>query len=236
MFIPRGTLLNAATVLIGGLIGWAIGANFHHDYQVIAMHGLGIITLGLGLKMFLGSKNIVVIALAIALGGMLGLALGIQDAIGSFASWIERVLNLRDDAHFVSTVIGTSVLFCVGPMTLLGCMQDRLEKKIDLLAVKSTMDGIVAIFFGAVSGPAMIVVAVLVLVIQTGLTYAAKFLHPFAEDQDLLADFSATGGVMLVAIGLNLLEIKALPVANYLPALIIAPLCVFIGRKYARKA
>lgn len=234
MRLPRGSILNALTVFAGGLIGWWLSGRVRPEYQDIALHGLGIVTIGIGMKMLLGSKNILVVAAAIALGGMLGLALGIQEGIGSFAEWLKLRLNLTDDAQFVNTVIGTSVLFCVGPMTLLGCMQDRLENKIDLLALKSTMDGIGAIFFAAASGPAIMVVAVVVLVFQSLLTLAAKHLRPIAEDADLLAEFSATGGAMLVATGLGLLEIKALPVANYLPSLALAPFFVWLSHRLSR--
>lgn len=229
--IPRGSLLNAATVFVGGLIGWLLSRQIDPSYQQIAMNGLGIVTVGIGMKMLLGSKNIIAVAAAIALGGMLGLALGIQAGIGAFAEWVKHQLGLTHDAQFVNTVIGTSVLFCVGPMTLLGCMQDRLERKIDLLALKSTMDGIGAIFFAAISGPAVMVVSVVVLVFQSLLTFSAKALAPLAKDDELLSEFSGAGGVMLIGTGINLLELKQLPVANYLPSLALAPLFIWGARR-----
>jgi len=233
-FVPRGSLLNAFTVFLGGVIGWWLSGWVQPAYEEIALNGLGIVTLGIGMKMLLGSKNILIVAAAIALGGMLGLALGIEEGIASFAEWLRVRLDLGEDAQFVNTVIATSVLFCVGPMTLLGCMQDRLEGKIDLLALKSTMDGIGAIFFAAASGPAIMVVAVVVLVFQSLLTYAARFLKPLVDDESQLAEFSATGGAMLIGTGLNLLAIKSLPVANYLPSLLLAPMFVSVARRFVR--
>lgn len=235
MSLPRGSILNAFTVFLGGLIGWWLSGRVRPEFQDIALNGLGIVTLGIGMKMLLGSKNILIVAAAIALGGMLGLALGIQEGIGSFAEWMKVRLNLGEDAQFVNTVIGTSVLFCVGPMTLLGCMQDRLERRIDLLALKSTMDGIGAIFFAAASGPAIMVVSVVVLVFQSVLTYFAHYLKPIATDEELLAEFSGAGGVMLMATGLNLLAIKSLPVANYLPSLALAPFFVWLARRFTKR-
>lgn len=229
--LPRGTLLNTATVAIGGLIGWAAGARIPASYQELVFAGLGIVTLGLGFKMLLGSKNILIVAAAIALGGMLGMAIGIQDALGQFATWMKIQLGAQDDAGFVDIMITTSVLFCVGPMTLLGCMQDRLEKRIELLALKSTMDGVASIFFAVKSGPAVLATAVVVLVFQSLLTICAKPLQPVGEDEELLAELSAAGGVMLVGTGLGLLAIKAIPVANFLPALMLAPVFVLVGRR-----
>jgi uncharacterized membrane protein YqgA involved in biofilm formation len=156
-WIPRGTLLNTFTVFVGGLLGWLFFKNVGAEYRDIAINGLGLVTLGIGLKMVFGSKNILVVAAAIALGGMLGLFLGIQNGIETFADWAKHQVGASNDTSFVSVLITSSVLFCVGPMTLIGCMQDRLEGKSELLALKSTMDGFAAIFFGVASGPAIMV-------------------------------------------------------------------------------
>lgn len=233
--IPRGTLLNTATVLIGGLIGWMVGAYLPGTYKDIALSGLGLVTVGLGVKMFLGTKNVLIVAGAIALGGVIGLAVGIHSGFAGLAEWAKGVFGVKDQGGFVDVMITTSVLYCVGPMTLLGCMQDRLERKIELLSLKSTMDGIAAIFFGAISGPAMLGTAAVVLVFQSLLTFAAKPLKPVGDDEEMLADLSGAGGIMLMGTGLGLLSIKALPVANYLPALVLAPLFVWIGRRFKTK-
>lgn len=221
---------------LGGLIGWVAGARIPESYQELVFSGLGIVTIGLGMKMLLGSKNILIVAAAIAFGGMIGMALGFQDAVANMASWMKDTFGVHEDAGFIDVMITTSVLFCVGPMTLLGCMQDRLEGKIELLALKSTMDGVGAFFFAVKSGPAVLATALVVLVVQSAITFAAKPLRPVAEDDDLLAELSASGGVMLVGTGLGLLAIKALPVANYLPALVLAPLMVTIGRRWRARA
>jgi uncharacterized protein len=116
-------------------------------------------------------------------------------------------------------------------MTLLGCLQDGLEGKIELLAIKSTMDGIAAVFFAAALGPGVLVTAGVVLVVQSAITFLAKPLKPIAGDQELLSEITGSGGVMLMGIGLGLLNIKNLPVATYLPALVLAPLGVVVMRK-----
>lgn len=230
----RGTLLNAVLVALGGLIGWVASRWLVADYQAVALSGLGIVTMGLGFKMLLGSKSVIVVAAAVAIGGMIGIALGIQHFVESLAESIRASLGLSGDGNFVDIVIATSVLYCVGPMTLLGCIQDRLERNIELLALKSTMDGIVAIFFGAsgsLGGVAMLVTAVIVLVFQGLLTWCAGLLQPIVKDEAMLADLSGAGGVMLVGTGLGLLSIKQLHVANYIPALVLAPLFIYLGRK-----
>ena len=227
--LPRGTLLNTATVALGGLIGWAAGSPPPESHQELVFSGPGIVTARPGPKMPL------IVAAAIALGGMIGMALGFQDAVANMATWMKTTMGVHDDAGFVDIMITTSVLFCVGPMTLLGCMQDRLEGKIELLALKSTMDGVGAIFFAVKSGPAVLATALVVLVVQSALTFAAKPLRPVSEDEDLLAELSAAGGAMLGGTGFGPLRLKSLPVADYLPALVLAPMFVVIGRRVSAK-
>jgi uncharacterized protein len=230
----RGTLLNTATVLAGATVGHFVGSSIPVDYQTIALSGIGLVAMGLGIKLFLGSKNILIVALAVATGGILGLALGLQAGLDSFAQWAKATLG--GQGRFTEAVITSSVLYCVGPMTLLGCIQDGLEKKIELLGLKSTMDGIVAIFLTATLGDGVFVSAFVVLVFQGALTLLARYLRPLAEDPDYIGEASAAGGTMMLAIGMGLLEIKKLPVASYLPAIFLAPLFVLIGRRISSLA
>lgn len=227
----RGTLLNTATVAGGALLGLTIGKAIPATYQEVALHGLGLVTFGIGVKLFLQSKNIVAIAGAVAIGGLIGLALGFQAGLDGFAEWMRLHLG-GEKGTFNEALITTSVLYCVGPMTLLGCLQDGLEGKIELLAIKSTMDGISAIFFAAALGPGVLATAAVVLVFQGALTLSAKPLKGFAKDMELVDEAGAAGGILMMAIALGLLELKKLGVASYLPALVLAPLFVMLARKW----
>jgi uncharacterized protein len=233
MMLPKGTLLNTLTVALGGLIGWLVGAGAPSEYQEVALSGLGLVTMGIGIKMFLSTKNALVVVAAIALGGIIGVALGIQFGIEAFAAWAQQ--SLGGGGRFAEAIITTSILFCVGPMTLLGCLQEGLEGKIELLAVKSTMDGVAAFFFAAAMGPGVLVTAAVVLVVQSALTFSARPLRPLADDKDMLAELSAVGGAILLGIGLGLLGITRLPMASYLPALFLAPLFVALWRRWRRR-
>lgn len=225
----RGTLLNASTVAVGALIGLAIGKGLPQAYLTIALSGLGLVTVGMGLKLFLESKNVLVVALAIGLGGVLGALVGIDHGLAAFAEWARGLLG--GSGTFNEGLITTSVLFCVGPMTLLGCIQDGVERKIDLLALKSIMDGIGAVFFAATLGAGVLVTAVVVLFVQGTLTLMAGRLKVLVKRPELMAETSAAGGCILIAIGLGLLRVLKLPSENFLPALILAPLFAmgFIG-------
>lgn len=233
MALPiRGTLLNTATVAAGALLGWALGARVPEAAMQVALSAIGLVTLGIGVKLFLESKNVLVLAFALVVGGILGLEIGIQNGVEGFAEWARASLGPLATGRFTDAVVTTSILFCVGPMTLLGCLQDGLEGKIELLAIKSLLDGVGSVFFAATLGPGVLLTALVVLVFQGALTLAAGRLRSFARDPELLAEASAVGGAMLLAIGLGLLEIKHLPVANYLPALVLAPIGTLVARRW----
>ena len=225
----KGTILNTATVTVGSLIGLGIGKLIPGAAQEIALSGLGLVTVGIGIKMFFGSKNVLIVAGSIAIGGILGLLLHIQYGLDHLAEWVKA--SVGGTGTFSEGLVAACVLFCVGPMTILGCIQDGLEGKSELLSLKSTMDGVAAIFLAAAMGVGVLFSAVFVLIVQSAITLAAKPMSFLRSDTDLLAEFEGTGGPIMVAIGLSLLNIRHLPTANYLPALVLAPLTVIVSRR-----
>ena len=225
----KGTILNTVTVAAGSVVGLLIGKFIPESAQQVALGGLGLVTMGLGMKMFLGSKNILIIAGSIALGGIIGLLLGIQVGLEHIADWVKQ--SVGGGGTFSEGFVASCVLFCIGPMTLLGCIQDGLEGKSELLSLKSTMDGVAAIFLAASLGVGVLFSAAFVLIFQGALTLAARPLSSLKNDQGLLAELEGTGGPIMLAIGLSLLSIKKLPTANYLPALVLAPMMVLLSRR-----
>ncbi|MEA2552851.1 MAG: uncharacterized protein QOJ65_1027 [Fimbriimonadaceae bacterium] len=179
----RGTLLNTATVAAGASLGLVVGAGVPVQYQQIALSGIGLVSFGVGVKLFFQSKNVLYVAGAIALGGILGTALGIQNGLEAVSTWMRSMVG--GGAHFNDGLIGASLLFCVGPVTLLGCIKDGLEGDIELLSLKSTMDGVTAFFlataFGRDGGFGVLMSAAVILVFQGALTLAARPLRPPGE-------------------------------------------------------
>lgn len=231
----RGTLLNTATVAVGATVGLAVGHGIPEAYKEVALHGLGLVTTGIGVQMFLKTRNPLIAAFSVAMGGIIGLALGIDAGIGALAEWAKAHFGGAGNATFAQGMITSFVLFCVGPMTLLGCLQDSLEKKIDLLSLKSTLDGIAAIFLAAASGVGVLLTAVLVLIFQGALTLLARPLRPLAQDEEALAATTGTGGAILLATGFGLLGIADLHSANYLPSIFLAPVLVFAGQMLTKR-
>jgi len=226
--------MNTATVLAGATLGLVVGKAIPPEYQTVALHGLGLVTCGIGVKMFLQGKNPLITALAIAGGGILGLAIGIHHGIVWVAEWSKVHFGQSGENRFAEGVVTSFVLFCIGPMTLLGCMEDALERKIQILSVKSTLDGIASIFLAALYGAGVLVTALLLLLFQGALTLFAKHLHPIANNEQMLNETMAAGGAIIFATGLGLLEIASLRPANYLPAILIAPSAVAIGQRIGK--
>lgn len=218
----RGTILNTITVLIGSTAGLLGGGALPVKMQAVALAGIGLISIGLGVKLFLETKNVLIPTVAIVGGGLLGAALGIDGLVAGGSEGLRQVLGGGE--NFNKGLITASVLFCVGPMTLLGCLKDGLERDIELLAVKSVFDMVAALFLAAALGAGVLAAAIVVLVVQGLLTALARPLKPLIEKPQLAAEASAAGGLILVAIGISLLDLREMPTELFLPALVIAPL------------
>ncbi len=218
----RGTLLNTGTVLVGATLGTLAGKAVPTEYQDVALHGLGLVVTGLAIKMFLGTKNPLVAAVALPLGGIIGLLLHLQVGVTALAAWSQS--HLGGGPNFVTGMIASFVLFCVGPMTLLGCLEDGLDGKIGILSVKSALDGVSSFFFAAAAGTGILVTALLLLLFQGGLTLLARRLKRLSQNEEALAEIGAVGGAILLGSALGLLGLAQLNVTNYLPAIVLAPL------------
>ena len=227
--VGKGTVLNTATVIVGSGLGLLVGRFVPEAMHQAVLFGIGLVSIALGVKLFLESRNVLVVAAAIAFGGILGTLAGLDAGLNAFGEWAKSRFDGHGSATFTEGVVTASVLFCVGPMTLIGCLQEALEGKIELIGIKSTLDGFTSLFLTVLLGPGVIVSAIVVFVVQGTLTLFGVRLKALAEDQRLIAEATAAGGPMMLAIGLRLLDLKQIPVANYLPALILAPAFVKLG-------
>lgn len=190
-------------------------------------------TCGIGVRMFLQGKNPLISAVAVAGGGIVGLGLGIDSGIEHIAEWSKAQFG-SGELRFVDGLVTSYVLFCVGPMTVLGCMEDALERKIELLSLKATLDGIASIFLAALYGAGVLAVAPLLLLTQGAITLLAKRLQPLVKEESMLGELTAAGGAIMLATGLGLLDLAKLKPANYLPAIFIAPIIVAANAKIVK--
>ncbi len=234
-----GTILNIITVLIGSALGILIGDRLPQRARETVIRALGLTTLAIGVKMFFASQNELIPLGGMLVGGLLGEWGRIEDRLHDLGAWLQaRVARTTgeaggDDAddpaqRFVRGFVTTSLLFCVGPMTILGSIQDGLTGDYRLLAIKSLLDGFGALAFASSMGIGVAFSSLVILVYQGGLSLLASQADALLT-APMIAEMTATGGILILGIAISsLLEIKPIRVGNYLPALIIAPLIVAI--------
>lgn len=219
-----GTAINVATVLVGGGIGTVVGARLPEGMRETAMQAIGIVTLLVGVSNFLEFGNPLVPLVSVILGLILGELLDIHGALKRFGDYLERRFS-KGESPVSRAFVTTSLLFCVGPLTVIGSLEDGLTGDYSLLALKSTLDFIAALTFASVLGWGVLLSAGTVLVVQGALTIGAGFLDPFVTDA-MISATTATGGILIVGLGLMLLDLKEVRVANMLPALLFAPVLI----------
>ena len=233
MFLS-GTLLNVATVLAGTMIGLLIGARMPPRMQSGLTTGLGLFTMLLGLSMGLRmfsdpaaqpGDDLAVLG-AILAGVAIGELMRLHDGLEWLGGWFQHRLARGDrPSRIAEGFVTASLVFCVGPLTILGSLQNGLTGDVQLLAVKSLLDGVAGIAFAAALGPGVALAAITVLVVQGGIAALAATLAGVLDEATILA-VTAAGGVILIGVALRLLEIKDVRVASFLPALVLAPLLV----------
>jgi hypothetical protein len=230
-----GTILNIITVLLGGTLGLLFGARLPDRVSQTIVAGIGLFTAALGVQMFTASTNAIVVLGSLLVGGLLGEWWQIETRLEGLGAWLERKFmpGGADSSggrgnRFVKGFLTTSLLFCVGPMTILGSIQDGLTGDYNLLAIKSVLDGFASIAFAASLGVGVLFSTLVILVYQGGLSLLAAQADAFITDP-MMAEMTAVGGVLLLGLAISsLLEIKKIRVGNFLPALFIAPLIIAI--------
>ena len=236
MFLT-GTLLNVATVLVGTMIGLVLGSRISGRMHSSLTTALGLFTAVFGLSMGLGiftdpaagaGDDLAVLG-AVLLGVVIGEMLRLHDGLEWLGGWFQRRLARRDGpSRIAEGFVTASLVFCVGPLTILGSIANGLTGDVQLLAIKSLLDGVASIAFAATLGAGVALSAITVLIVQGGIA-AAAFLLRDAMDPSTILAITSVGGIILVGIALRLLELKPVRVASFLPALLLAPLFVRIA-------
>ncbi len=223
-----GTVINVITVLLGATLGTLLGARFPDRVRETIMGALGLMVLVLGLGMSIAGNALIVLA-SLLLGGIVGEWLEIDERLNALGRDLEARFE-RGGAvgNFTRGFVTASLVFCVGPLTILGSIQDGLLGDYRLLAIKSLLDGFAGLAFASTLGIGVAFAALTVLIFQGALSLSAMLvgaaLGSVTKDTGWVVQLTATGGVILLGIGLLLLDLKRLRVANLLPAIFIAPL------------
>jgi uncharacterized membrane protein YqgA involved in biofilm formation len=247
VFPGVGTVVNMGTVLVGTAVGVLVGHRLRQRTRDVVTDALGLVTLLIAASSAtsvadrrwadeVGSSAPMLIVLgSLVLGGITGSVLGIEERLEGFGAWLQSALQRRsrtvgtgsDRQRFIEGFVTSSLVFCVGPLTILGAIDDGLGRGADQLFLKAALDGFASIAFAASLGWGVAASVVSLAVVQGSLTVLGAVLGDVLSDAQV-ASLTATGGLLLVGVALRLLRIKQLPVGDLLPALVFAPLLTLL--------
>ncbi|HZP97304.1 MAG TPA: DUF554 domain-containing protein [Candidatus Limnocylindria bacterium] len=226
VFALSGTLLNAATVLAGGILGTFLGDRLPERIRENVVRGVGLFTLAMGTKFALETGNLLYLLGSILAGGILGSLWNIDGRLAALGDALQRRFHRDGREGTVSEAFVTaSIVFCVGPLTFLGSIRNGLTGDAGLLTIKSVLDGFTAIALAATLGWGVLLTIAVILLYQGGLALGAATLAGALSEAQLL-EMNAVGGLLILGVGLKLLAIRDVKVADFLPAILVAPLLV----------
>ncbi len=235
-----GTILNIITVAVGSALGIFIGDRLPQRIQQSVVTGLGLVTLTVGMDNALSTGNIIIPLLSVGSGVIVGELLGLDRRMEAFGAWLQSRFGggagtsadapdtADQRARFINGFVTASLVFCVGPLTFIGSLQDGMTGDYELLAIKSVLDGFASLAFASAMGIGVAFSIITILVLQGGLALLGALGGSIMTDP-MITEMTATGGLLLIGLALILLDIKKPRMANFLPALLIAPLIVVVA-------
>lgn len=230
-----GTFINTAAVIVGGLLGLAFGARLPERMRSTIVAGLGLFTAAIGLQMFLSTQNAIIVLVGLLLGGVIGEWWHIETRLERFGARLQERFAANAEggaARFVRGFLVASLVFCVGPLAILGSIQDGLTGDYSLLAIKSVLDAFASLVFASTLGVGVLFSALVVFAYQGSLSLLASQVQALLTE-GMIAEMTAVGGILLLGIAISsLLELKPIRVGNFLPALALAPLIVALLAKF----
>ncbi|MBN1937345.1 MAG: DUF554 domain-containing protein [Anaerolineae bacterium] len=228
-----GTLINTVTVILGSLLGTILGNKLPQKMRETVIYGLGLMTSVVGMQMALQTGNVLLVMGSVLVGGIVGEWWDIDARLNAAGRWLENKIGDRmgtnqGERSITRAFVTASLVFCVGPLTVLGSIQDGLTGDYTLLAIKSMLDGFAALAFAASMGPGVLLSILTIIGFQGGLSLAAMgfgdLLGEVTRQTPWVIEMTASGGVLMLGISLMLLDLRKIRVANLLPAVVIAPL------------
>ncbi|OFX88862.1 MAG: hypothetical protein A2W99_05195 [Bacteroidetes bacterium GWF2_33_16] len=223
-----GTLINAGAILLGSIIGLLFHSKLPERLIRIVFQGIGLFTLFLGFYMGLKTNNLFFIIISIVLGGIIGELINIDSYLNRFGDRLKNKFK-SDNSKFSEGLVTAFLLFCMGSVTILGAIEEGMGGKPNLLLAKSVLDGVSSIALAAAFGYGVAVSIIPLIIYQGGLTLLAAYFGDYFSET-IINELTAVGGLILIGLGINILEIKQLKILNLLPALVIIVLLAYFFR------
>jgi len=215
-----GTAFNVAAIILGTMVGLVLKQRLPGRMSSIAVQALGLVTALIGVKMMITTENILVVLVSAVIGGILGELLRIEARLDSFGARMEAKFS-KEGGTFAKAFVTSSLLYCVGPMAILGALQDGLRGDFTILLTKSGLDGIASVAFASTLGIGVLFSVLPVAAYQGGITVGASALEHYLSSS-MINEMTATGGLLIVGIALNILQVTKIRVGNLLPAILLA--------------
>ena len=218
LMLPVGSIVNALAIIGGSAIGCWLQSRFPDRIRTIVFQGLGLCVLLIGLQMAFKVDNVLLVIFAILLGGITGEILRLDTLLERIGNWVKRKIGSKNE-KFTDGLVTTSLIYCIGAMAIVGSLEEGVNGDATIIFTKSILDGFASIAFAATYGSGVLFSFVPVLLYQGTLTIGANFFQQYFSDI-MIAQVTGCGGLLVVGIGINLLELTEIRLANLLPSLI----------------
>ena len=219
MILPLGSILNALSVIIGSIIGIYFGSFLSQNIRKAVFRIIGLFTIVLGIQMSLKTNQFLILLISLITGTIIGESLSIEKGIESLSNKLKIKLQ-SENKLFSEGLITAFLLYCIGSMTFIGSIEEGIHQNRTLMYTKSLMDGITSILLASSFGTGVLFSAIPLLIFQSALTLGAFYFESYLYPE-LITEISAVGGIIIIGIGLNILEITKIKVSNMLPALLL---------------
>ena len=220
-----GVIVNSLAVIIGSILGISLKNGINEKYKNTIMDGISLAVIVIGVMGGIKSQNVVLVVVSLAIGGLIGEKIDIESRLDILGNKVESYFG-KGDSNFSKAFVSATLVYCIGAMAIVGSLESGLTGNHQTLFAKAALDGITAIVFASTLGIGTAFSAIPIFVYQGSITLLAKYLKDILTP-DLVTEMSAVGGILIIAIGINLLNLKKIKVGNLLPAIFI-PIIYFI--------
>jgi uncharacterized protein len=215
-----GSLVNAAAIVVGSLIGTSFNKHIPERIKKAVMHAIGLCVLVIGMDMALKTQNILFVIICLVLGAIVGELIDVEKRLDRLGEGLKRIVKSKDSG-FVEGFVSASLIFCIGAMAIVGAIEDGTNNNPSILYTKSILDGTASIAFSSGMGIGVLFSAIPILIYQGGITLLAQYAKGCLTEA-MIREVSAVGGILIIGIGINVLEIRKINLVNMLPAIFLA--------------